>query len=298
MKHRSVVLIAAGVVWLCQATTLAPFFHERALLDRLLAVTSSESATRYVALDLLERVASGTMDAVGVELETQAGLGLRPGKMHEPAFKDPEVRIYALRRIGGVALPEALEYLQNLKRDDLMADKSGQLWQNAQIALHQARLNRIPDELGKTEFLENTLGEHTPAISWAVEELCNRGIYRSLNLIRDSIRKRNPIRDGEQQIEFCQARMEILARNFDRTRAIGSFLSVSEGSNDRDLIGWAINQLYLMKDPKADAELERYMNEIGKLPKDSSQRAALSLTEQMIRVRLDISRSNRASEVK
>src|ERR1700687_3606766 len=105
MKRRSLVLIAVGVAWLCRATTLAPFFHECALLDRLLAVTSSESATRYIALDLLERVASGTMDAVGAELEAQVGLGLSPGKMHEPAFKDPEVRIYALRRIGDVALP-------------------------------------------------------------------------------------------------------------------------------------------------------------------------------------------------
>jgi hypothetical protein len=298
MKRRAVSLIAVGISWLCHATTVAPFFHQHALLDRLLAVTNSESAARYIALDLLERVAGGTMDAVNAEFETQVGLEITPGRMHEPAFKELDVRIYAMRRIGDVALPEALEYLQNLKKDDFMAERSSQIWETAQIALHQAHVNRIPDELGKTEFLENTLSEHTPAISWAVEELCNRGSYRSLALIRESIRKRNPTRDGEQQIEFCRARMDILARNFDRTRALGSFLSVSEGSNDRDLRAWAINQLYLTKDPKADAELERYLNEIGKLPKDSPQRAALSLTEQMIRVRLDIRRSSHVPEVK
>ena len=106
---------------------MAPFFHEHALLDRLLAVTSSESAARYIALDLLERVAAGTMDAVSAELETQVGLGITPGRMHEPVFKELDVRIYALRRIGDVALPEALEYLENLKKDDFMADRSDQL---------------------------------------------------------------------------------------------------------------------------------------------------------------------------
>ncbi len=297
MKYRVATLTVVGGAWLCLATTLAPFFHECALLDRVLGMTGSESATRYIALDLLERVAGGTMDAVGLELETQVGLGLTPGRMHQPAFKDPEVRIYALRKLGDVSLPEALVYLQNLKKDDLMPDSSGQLWPNAQIAFHQALVNRITDELGKTEFLESTLRERSPAASWAAEELCNRGSHRSLDLVRESIRKRNPTPDGEQQIGFCQARMEVLSLDPDRIKALGSVLSVSEGSNDRQLVGWAILQLYSIKAPKADAELERYRVEIGKLPKDSPQRAALLGTEQTIRRLLD-RRPSRTPDVK
>ena len=77
--------------------------------------------------------------------------------------------------------------------------------------------------------------------------------------------------------------MAVVSRNPDRTTALGSILTVSEGSGDHDLKAWAVHQLYLMKSPKADAELERYMKEIGRLIDDPRQTEDMRFESESIR---------------
>jgi hypothetical protein len=242
-----------------------------------------ESPARFAALEILERVAEGRMDGASPELEVQ--MGLKPELLRSPWFKDGSVRAYAIRRIGEVDLPEALTYLQHLKKTDLERDTTGMVWPAAQIALRQAQLNRIPDEPGKVLFLENTTGEQSAAASWAVNELCESGSYRSLGFIRESIRKRNPSRASEDTA-FCEARMAVVSRNPDRIKALGSLLTVSEGATDPILINWAIIKLEAMKSPRADAELERYSKEIDGLSDDSPLKRALQLTRPSVPNRL------------
>jgi hypothetical protein len=207
--------------------------------------------------------------------DLESRVGLEPGKLRGPEFKDESVRSHALRKIGQLDLPEALTYLQNLKRGDVGPDTSGQMWSSAQIALREAELIRIPDEPARVRFLEDTTGEKTAAASWAVEELCNRGSRQSLPSIRESILRRDPTSRGADEITFCEARMDIIARDPDRAKALGSFLSVSSGVTDHHLLGWTINQLRALGSPEAEAQVQRYADEIESLPDDSPLRRAL-----------------------
>jgi hypothetical protein len=140
-------------------------------------------------------------------------------------------------------------------------------------------LNRIPDEPAKVGFLEDITHEKSAAAWWAVNELCERGSYRSLAFIREHIRRAYSLpEDAKQQSEFCEARIRVVSRNPDRIKALGSFLSVSEGVTDTDLVGWAIRKLQAMKSARADAELKRYAKEIDDLPEDSPLKRTLQPT--------------------
>jgi len=83
---------------------------------------------------------------------------------------------------------------------------------------------------------------------------------------------------------FCEGRMGVVSRNPDQLKALGSFLSVSGGFTDLDLIGWAISKLEAMKSPRADAELERYAKEIDALPEDSTLKRELESKRAHLRI--------------
>jgi hypothetical protein len=48
-----------------------------------------------------------------------------------------------------------------------------------------------------------------------------------------------------------------------------SLLSLDRGREDARLVRWAISQLTSIHSPNADAELDRFSNEIGRLPDGS-----------------------------
>lgn len=167
-------------------------------------------------------------------------------------------------------MPEALAYLQNLRPSDLPPDSTQSVWREAQVALTEALMNRVPDEPGKTEVLENAIVQGSPANAWAVQQLCDRGSYVSLTLVEGYLRSRySDPRTFSRLYGFCKAQIEVLSRNPDRVVALGSVLTVANGFGNADLIGWAINKLAEMKSPAAYAELKRYMNEIDALPDGS-----------------------------
>jgi hypothetical protein len=260
-------------VWLCSATKPPAFYFEHLLLDRVSAQAKVGSATRTVALEALERVAEGRLDTAAPDTELK--MGLKPNELRTQWFKDGSVRAYALQKIAETDLPEALEYLQNLKSTDIEPDSTGMVWPMAQMALRLAQLNRIPDEPAKIRFLEDTTTEHTAAARWAVNELCERGSYKSLGFIRASVRSRNSTPTGDHEIAFCEARMEVISRNADPIKALASLLHVTNGVTDPELLGWAINKLRAMKSPEAEAEVQRYADEIEALPDKSPLKEAL-----------------------
>ena len=245
-------------------TTTTPYYIECSLLDRVAGGAKPGLPTEPAALEILERVASGRMDNAKSDLEEL--VGLRPGQLRGSVFKDPMVRSHALRDIGDLELPEALEYLQNLKIEDLPPDTSQQVWQAAQIALRQGLINRIPDEPGKVRILEDAIVSWNRAAGWAVQQLCDRGSSGSLSIIEAYYRKGYSEPRASQFYGLCKAQIEILSRNPDRVVALGSTLTLANGFGNRELIGWTINQLAQIKSPQAYAELERYMNEINALP--------------------------------
>jgi hypothetical protein len=282
MKYATALLVAT--LSICTATILPPYRVQCFLVDRVAAAAKDGIPGHLAALELLERLAVGRIEGASPDLE--ASVGLEAGQLHKPEFKVREVRLHAIQRIGDVLLPEALTFLQKLTKDDLGPDISGSLWPAAQIALHQAQLNRLPDEPAKIRFLEDATSERGPAASWATNELCERGSYESVGFIRTSIRRRNPTPRGEADITYCEARMAVISRDPDQIKALGSFLSVANGGTDNDLLGWAINRLHDINSARADAEVQRYAREIDSLPEGSSLKNTLGLWRVHIRTLL------------
>ena len=228
-------------------------------MDRILDFARSSPEAGEAALHVLERIADGRMEGAGADLEVQAGL--RDGDLRSPAFRSQWAREYALSLIGKMDMPLALAYLRNFKLSGAPKDGLMTIWWASQVALHEALLDRIPDEAAKVKFLEDALNEQRDPWSdghvsgWALNKLCNRSSLESLGTIRTVLKRDSA--HGERQIAFCEAQMEVVSRNPDRVRALGSLLSVSSGFADRELLTWAVNQLAIMRSPAADAELRR-----------------------------------------
>lgn len=271
---------------LCLATKL-PFPRECTLLDRISTIAASQSAMSRAALGVLEQISLGRDVSIAGELEAKAGARL--GEFNKPGFKDVYVRAYALRKIGWVGTPDAMSFLAKLRQIDLGPDDSYRVWPAAQIALKEARLRRISDPLARTEFLEKTILQPPQDASsrskvkwWAITELCNNGVITSLPVIREAIRSLYSS-TGEKEVQFCEARIEVIRRHPNRAKALGSVLKLNIGPDDHKLMWWAIYQLASLQSPEADAELERYRAEIDKLPEGSPAKRQAGLFRQTIR---------------
>lgn len=281
---------------LCQASV--PLNTSQFLvLDRLARLIGPPSQTARAALELLELVAKGRTDEIPAGSETLVGLA--PAQLHQPAYAQASVRAYALRKIGEANTHEALDFLQNLKQADLAPDSGLQVWPAAQVALRNALLNKIVDPHSKIEFLEATLTEPHDAISnsaighWAVEQLCDRGSMGSIPAIQRSLRYMWTGARGEEEIAYCEARIQILSSNPDRAKALGSILRMDNAEVSDRLTRWAIFQLDSMNSPTADAELDRFSNEMGKLREGSPAYARYWEFKEMIRAHREARAQNR-----
>jgi hypothetical protein len=154
MKHKARLVLGLGITVFCWASE-ALYSGEFARLDHIFALTGTPSQTGATALELLELVALGRTNAIRAGAETQVGLA--PGELQYATYAEASVRVHALQKIGECRLPEALEFLQNLKRSDLGEDTTQMIWPNSRVALTNALLNRIENPEARTEFLVNTL---------------------------------------------------------------------------------------------------------------------------------------------
>ena len=259
MKLRTVILIGVLSAGTCLADEPPAFAGEFAALDYVFAKAQPQAPTAHAALQLLEQVALGRMSSAP-PLEALVGLPL--GALHRDIYRSGPVRRYALRKIAAVDLPEALLFLEDLTQEALDPDSSGQVWPSVAIAIHEGRLRRITEPTAQIIFLEETLQERNSAADWAADELCDRGSVSSLPLIRELIHKSYSVPVDADQIGFCERRISALSRSPDRITALGSLLSAKEGSTDRRLLTWAIDQLFSMNSDRADGELRRYAAEI------------------------------------
>ncbi len=281
-------IFIVAVPAVCLATNPPPYAGQCSVLDQILSTARSQSQASTAALELLERVAKGQTAGISSELEVRVGVA--PGLFGQKEFGEPEVRACALRRIGESGLPRAVDFLTQFKRSDAGADTSQQVWPAARIALRIALLNRIVDPYAKIEFLEKEATEPDDAISnsavqsWAVNQLCDRGAVGSLSVIQRSIRNRLNGQEDEDEIRFCEARIDVLSRNPDRIKALATVLNVHNNVPNDRLIRWAIQQLDSLHAPAADAELDRFANEIGRLPEDSPARKRLAGFREEIRL--------------
>lgn len=280
-----IVVLAFEGVMPSEADDLPPFAVECSVVQRI-EVSASSARTKTTAMNALERIATG--NASSVVAGKAVALGLEEGIFHDKdkQFASPTVRACALRGIGRTASDEAVDFLAKLSPDALGSDPSQRLWPAAQVALRDAQMRRIADPQKKIEFLEGILagtrdGRGSVA-AWAVNELCNRGAQTSLPVIQKAITSAWSGQYGLDEIEFCEARIRVVTRNPDRVRAIGSVLTVANGTTNARLVGWALTELNSQQTPAADAELDRFALEIERLPEQSAAKASLGHYRQEI----------------
>ena len=70
-------------------------------------------------------------------------------------------------------------------------------------------------------------------------------------------------------VAFCAARIEIVNRDPDSAKALGSVLQADATFKDRRMIDCAIGRLFEMRSPEADATLAHYADEAAQRFPDS-----------------------------
>jgi hypothetical protein len=108
--------------------------------------------------------------------------------------------------------------------------------------------------------------------------------------IQQAIRTRRNGQRDEDEIAFCEARIRVLYGKPDRVKALTSVLSLDKAGENTRLTSWIIEQLASMHSREAHAELDRFADEIARMPAASPGR------ERLLRFREDIRISPRASE--
>ena len=271
MKYRTNALVSLGMIsLLCYSTTIGNQ-RPRLLIDRIADVAIAGTLSSNAALELLQQVALGRLE--DIDSESLARIELLPvgTPQRKAAFIGASIRAYAFQKIGEVGLEESMIFLSTLKQADIGPDTTGEMWPAAQIALASVRLSRIADPQSKIEFLEGLLNPRVPASSWAVDQLCDRGSVMSMRVIRPYIGRVLSGQPGEEDIQFCEGRMQIVSSSSDRARALGSVLNVNSAPETDRLIRWAMGQLGEMDSPAAEAELVRFKNEMKTIPKGDSR---------------------------
>ena len=271
MKYRTNALVSLGMIsLLCYSTTIRDQ-RPRLLIDRIADVAIAGTLSSNAALELLQQVALGRLE--DIDSESLARIGLLPvgTPPHKAAFIDSSIRAYAFQKIGEAGLEESMIFLSTLKQADIGPDTNGVIWPAAQIALASVRLSRIAEPQSKIEFLEGLLNPRVPASSWAVDQLCDRGSVMSMRVIRPYIGRVLSGQSGEEDIQFCESRMQIVSSSSDRARALGFVLNVNSAPETDRLIKWAVVQLGEMDSPAAEAELVRFKNEMKTIPKGDSR---------------------------
>lgn len=274
-KGISVALIALPLS--AFADSPEPFVVELRAIDRIFEATRSPR-TKDAALGVLESVAEGRVAAMDDAMAGQ--FGFAPGQLRQTWFQAPGVKMYAIQKIGETGLPEAAAFLSGLKPDD-PAQRAA-----VQIAAQQITLNRIADEGEQARFLTGVLNEaltdresaaHLAAVvHWALNELCDRGdpeapaLFRARNAQWDSSSR------GDEQAQFCDARVRVLARGGSKTKSLASVLTTDFASLvDLRLASWAIDQLGAVDSNESRAELRRFASALAKLPDPSAERERL-----------------------
>lgn len=269
MNHALLLLLAVSTPLPGMADS-GPNGPQCASLNRIGALAAAVPA-RSAALSVLEEIAKGQNQKINADWEEQ--LGLTSGDLHHPAYNDVGVRVCALHSLGRTGLPEAVNFLRNFSPADVADDKSERLWPARQIALREALLSGIADAKSRAQFLENVLKERHDAISngallfWAAEQLCDQGASEALPQVRESIKWLWSGQRGEDEIAFCETRMQVVSRYPDRARALGSVFgsitSLENTAEGRRLIQWAMLQFIPLHSPSADAELERIADDLA-----------------------------------
>jgi hypothetical protein len=264
------------------ANSAGPFPLERALIDRISDAARSGQSIE-LATRLLQDIALRRETLEGAEL---ARLGIQ-AELSSLSLGEAFVRSYALEKLGEMATSGSETFLSQLAPGDLGEDSSGQVRSAARIAYWICRLRRESDPAKQLSILEDVLFEKRDPVtdssveSWAVNELCNRGVRSSLPKIINSIKKRDPYKSGDDEVRFCEMRVNAIADHATRLEAFNSVLQGPDDPfEDLRLKRWAIDGLIGLNSTSARDVITRYLQQ---LTASSGDRRLMQFRQEVIR---------------
>jgi hypothetical protein len=237
-------------------------------LDALADIAASDSVLRSEATELLMRIALGraAQNATSGELTR-----LLPGGLHADWLTRDVVRACAIERLAKIGTADAVTFLDTLRIEDVAPDPSHEVWSAVRIGRQAVILNRLSNPQERNAHLERILKSPpkgiggSEVVSWAIDNLCESASFASLDLLTRTIRKRDSSERGDQEAQFCVARMELISQHPDRLSAFRAVLSLKYLPPDDRLVTWAITLLRRTRTPEADQELKRAVENIESL---------------------------------
>ncbi len=266
-------LICSLLPGLCFANSTAPYANQEAIVDTMF-VAAMSSPSPDAAITALICIAEGTPEKVPPAIAGTSGMPT--GEEDRALFRNVTVRVHSVQRLGESGNQVAFAYLQSLtstgptgtrKRGD-----AARVQWAAQVGLGQARLLNITSQQQKIEFLEGVLrGSGLGDELWSANQLCDMGSMPSLGLIEKLMRDLYSGAAAEDMIQYCEARIRVLASESDRGTALAKALRISGDQKDLRMINWAVAQLTELDTPAADAAIDQFAAQIRSLPHTSPE---------------------------
>jgi len=171
------------------------------------------------------------------------------------------LRQFAVEKLGEVGATEAREHLKALAESLDWSDTTRQLKWAAFLAYW--RIN-VADQTGEREqetVLTKALHETLQGIIatnvqvWAANELANRGAKDALPEIIKSTQFRDPTKRGEEFIQLCRTKIELLTTSPNRINALTRAIAVNDFTERQQLRRWAIDELAKLDTPDSRSVL-------------------------------------------
>jgi hypothetical protein len=163
-------------------------------------------------------------------------------------------RALAVTQLGSLGAIEVKDFLKNLAEELEWTDATRQLKRTATLAYWKIKVIEETSEEAQEELLIDLLwGNNHPSphadvvSSWAADELANRVVERALIEITESIRYSNPTARGEEHIQLCNTKIELLNSDTSRQKALQQALFMEDFTQDQLLKHWAITELSKIK---------------------------------------------------
>jgi hypothetical protein len=188
---------------------------------------------------------------------------------------EAESRCYAAEKLGETGSQSASEILSKFRLEDAPSDRRCYLLGCVNVGLLESRLHdkgsqeRI--QLARTVLNGRSYRGEVEGVGfrWAMQSLCDLGSGEDYPLVEIKMAAEGNDWWAKPELEFCRDRIAVLARDPDRTKALGTVLLPVGHAEDQRIHGWAISQLVAMHAADADRALARYFAEVDKLDRDN-----------------------------
>ncbi len=239
----------------------APYPAEKTFLDQL-ARLAREGQSEPALLALHAIAESSALSALPGS-ENWPALGVDSASFSLPGLSHDSVRYAALLNLGSLQREDQEQYL--LDHWVNSPDTPFEFRMVASLAVWQSRVARAPDPEAQARLLEQALSQKVGQFyadsvqTWAADELCNRGVSRSVDAITKAILARNALADGQKRARLCELKVAALNAHPDRREALATVLSGPDPSDDLALSSWAVDELIRLEDPTADNTLINFV---------------------------------------